>query len=151
MQGGLPRAWARLRKEDQDFRVSPGYTGRNSQSPNGAKVTGTEVPCRANSDSAENGLPSAWGSGFLRKAKKRPAETTKTCFAAPSTVGVHAGKAAHQVDGLSPLLRCVITPRFTPKPFLREGFDWHLMDHVIGQILFGKESKTQRSKTQKFK
>lgn len=110
-----------------------------------------QVPCRTNSDSAENGLPSAWGSGFLRKAKKRPAETTKTCFAAPSTVGVHAGKAAHQVDGLSPLLRCVITPRLTPKPFLREGFDWHLMDHVIGQILFGKESKTQRSKTQKFK
>lgn len=57
-------------------------------------------------------------------------------------------QTAYQIYCFSPFLRGIITPRFTPKPFLREWFNWHLMDHVIGQILFGK--KKIRHNTLKF-
>lgn len=66
-----------------------------------------------------------------------------------SQVPGQGGRAAYQVDGLGPLLRGIITPRLTPKPLLRERFDWHLMDHVIGQILFGKEIKHKDLKCRK--
>lgn len=48
-------------------------------------------------------------------------------------------QTTYQIYCFCPFLRGIITPRFTPKPFLREWFNWHLMDHVIGQILFGKK------------
>lgn len=40
-----------------------------------------------------------------------------------------------EIDTFRSRERPFVTPRFTPKPFLRQGFDGHLMNHVIGQIL----------------
>jgi hypothetical protein len=40
-----------------------------------------------------------------------------------------------QVDRFGLTLRRVVTPRFAPQPFLWQRLDWHLVDHVVGQIL----------------
>lgn len=43
--------------------------------------------------------------------------------------------STHQIDSLGLLLGHVVTPGLTPQPLLRQGFDGHLVDHVVGEIL----------------
>lgn len=41
----------------------------------------------------------------------------------------------YEIDGFCSLLWGIIAPCFTPQPLLREWFNWHLVYHVVWQIL----------------
>ncbi len=51
----------------------------------------------------------------------------------------------YQIYSLGFLFRCLITPGLTPKPLLRKWFYWHLVDHVVGQILREENTSSIRS------
>lgn len=53
----------------------------------------------------------------------------------------------YQIYSLGFLFRCIITPGLTPEPLLRKWLDWHLVDHVVGQIL--REGNKQSNHTDK--
>ena len=93
-------------------------------------------------------LPSCWG--YCKKSSnpwttQLQRKTKLSSYTSDWTECRKEPQTTYQINCFCPFLRGIITPRFTPKPFLREWFNWHLMDHVIGQILFSREDRTQQS------